>query len=414
MSVHYRPGDYLHFGAMFWRSRRRHRVWGAQFEAAVRDGSFRLPSPAVVQLIPTEACNLRCPFCNQWGENGYFLDGTRRARHADAPALVELVKGLSPPASLVNIHGGEPFAYREIDALLGALAERPFDVLITTNGTLMKEHLEQVARIRNLALILSVDGDEESHDRVRGRGRFRQTREGMEALFALRREMRMPLPLVIMSIVVCEWTTDVIEKAYEVAREFGAFVLNYNLRYFMPEGAGLAYEKYLREHLGVERSSGAWRGWIAPKHEGHDYREAAGRLDRLLRRKRFRLLPPYAVAGPDHLRGRDFEAWFTDYSNTFGNESCFMPFYWARVHANGDLTYCPGHPDVVAGNVFRDGLMGAFNSEASVKFRRHILNHRMPICNRCCGLYMTNPARPFEQKARRNLGLPKTVTTHWP
>ena len=90
-----------------------------------------------------------------------------------------------------------------------------------------------------------------------------------------------------------------------------------------------------------------------------------------------------------------------------------MPFYWARIHANGDLIFCPGHPDVIAGNVFRDGFMESFNSEMAVKFRKHILRNRLPICNRCCGLYMTNPARPFEQKARRRLGLPKDVAVHY-
>jgi MoaA/NifB/PqqE/SkfB family radical SAM enzyme len=216
-----------------------------------------------------------------------------------------------------------------------------------------------------------------------------------------------------MSAVVSEWTSDVIEKAFTTARELGVLIVNYNLRYFMPEGAGLAYEKHLQEEFGV-KSSGAWRGWIAPSHEQHDYRETAARLRRLLQRKRLRLQPPYVVSGPSHLRGKDFDDWFSDYLNTFGNESCFMPFYWARIHANGDLIFCPGHPDVIAGNVFRDGFMESFNSEMAVKFRKYILTNRLPICNRCCGLYMTNPARKFEQKARRSLGLPKNVTVHYP
>ncbi|MFN2515530.1 MAG: SPASM domain-containing protein [Pyrinomonadaceae bacterium] len=227
------------------------------------------------------------------------------------------------------------------------------------------------------------------------------------------RKLKMPLPLVVMSSVVCEWTTDVIEKSYDIARDLGAFILNFNLRYFMPEAAGVAYEKHLQEEFGL-KSSGAWRGWVIPGHDKQDYRETADRVRRMLRRKRFRLLPPYVVSGPSKLRGKDFDNWFTDYLNTFGNESCFMPFYWARIHANGDLIFCPGHPDVIAGNGFRDGFMESFNSEMAVKFRKHILRNRLPICNRCCGLYMTNPARPFEQKARRNLGLSKQVATHWP
>ena len=117
---------------------------------------------------------------------------------------------------------------------------------------------------------------------------------------------------------------------------------------------------------------------------------------------------PFVFTTPSQLRGSDYQTYFTDYLNTFGNESCFMPFYWARIHANGELIFCPGHPDIIAGNVFRDGFMESFNSDVAIKFRKHMLTNRLPICNRCCGLYMTNPARPFEQKARKRLGSTKT------
>jgi MoaA/NifB/PqqE/SkfB family radical SAM enzyme len=233
----------------------------------------------------------------------------------------------------------------------------------------------------------------------------------MAELFELRRRKGMPPPFVVMSIVVCEWTTDVLEKAYDVAREFKAFAINYNFRWFLTEKVGLVYEKHLAKEFGL-KSSGAWRGWVSADHEKHDYGNVAQALQRVLRRKRYRLSPPFVVTTPSQLRGQDYETYFTDYLNTFGNESCFMPFYWARVHANGDLIFCPGHPDIIAGNVFRDGFLESFNSEMSVKFRKHMIGNRLPICNRCCGLYMTNPARPFEQRARRHLGLPKEVNTH--
>ena len=413
MKHNYTPRDYLHFAHFYWRGRRRLQRWSKDFEVAVRDGSFKLRAAAVVQLIPTEACNLRCPFCNQWGTNGYFLAGSRKVESLDQHAITSLIEKLSPHDSMINVHGGEPFAYKQIDSLLETLAARDFDVLITTNGTLMQSHLAAVARIRNLAFILSIDGDEATHDGVRGPGTFKRITENLECLFDLRRELGLPLPLVIMSTVVCESTTDVIDRAYKTAKELGVFMLNFNLRYFMPESAGVAYEKHLQDELGVT-SSGAWRGWVSPAHEHNDYSEAVGRLRSLLARTRLKVLPPYVVTGPSHLRGKDFERWFSDYLDTFGNESCFMPFYWARIHANGDLIFCPGHPDVIAGNVFRDGFMESFNSEMAVKFRKYILTNRLPICNRCCGLYMTNPARKFEQRARRKLNLGKKVVVHYP
>jgi MoaA/NifB/PqqE/SkfB family radical SAM enzyme len=148
MKHHYTPRDYLHFARFYWRGRRRLQQWSKDFEAAVRDGTFKLPNAAVVQLMPTEACNLRCAFCNQWGDAGYFLAGSRKVESIDEAAITALIRKLSPRYSMVNVHGGEPFAYKQIDALLTALAERDFDVLITTNGTLMKSHLPAVARIR--------------------------------------------------------------------------------------------------------------------------------------------------------------------------------------------------------------------------------------------------------------------------
>ncbi|UCE21740.1 MAG: SPASM domain-containing protein, partial [Candidatus Aminicenantes bacterium] len=106
--------------------------------------------------------------------------------------------------------------------------------------------------------------------------------------------------------------------------------------------------------------------------------------------------------------------YFFNNNEVFGHDSCFMPFYWARILSNGDLIYCPGHPDIIAGNVFKDGFDSVFNSRISVQFRKHILHNRFPICNRCCGLYMTWLGRPHEQRVRRKLGIDKEVTTHFP
>src|SRR5678815_4118730 len=234
----YRVTDYLHFARMYGRNRRRQRVWGKLYEEAVRSQSFKLPVATVVQLIPTEACNLRCPFCNQWGENGYFFDGVRRVEHMDKEGLTALMRGLTPRASLISVHGGEPFVYKHIDTLLELLREQQFDVIFSTNGTLLKSHLDGLASIRNMIFLLSIDGDEKAHDKVRGKGTFKQARESMAELFELRRQLRLPLPAVIMSTVVCEWTTGVLEKVYDVARDFDALAINYNFRWFLTEEIG--------------------------------------------------------------------------------------------------------------------------------------------------------------------------------
>ena len=176
----------------------------------------------------------------------------------------------------------------------------------------------------------ATSGDEQAHDKVRGKGTFKAARESMAELFELRRRLNQPLPAVIMSTVVCEWTTEVLEIVYDVARDFNALAINYNFRWFLTEDVGQAYERHLQSEFGV-KSSGAWRGWLSNNHEKHDYGNVAAALSRVLQNRR-RFSPPFVVTTPSQLRGSDYQTYFTDYLNTFGNESCFMPFYWARVH----------------------------------------------------------------------------------
>ena len=122
----YTARDYLHFARFYWRGRRRQQRWSAMFEASVRDESFKLPSAAVVQFIPTEACNLRCPFCNQWGDAGYFRSGARKVESMNSDSITSLIEKLSPHDSMINVHGGEPFAYKHIDSLLERVGRARF------------------------------------------------------------------------------------------------------------------------------------------------------------------------------------------------------------------------------------------------------------------------------------------------
>src|SRR5262249_39460322 len=120
--ISYAPNDYLHFGRMLWRHRTRQKIWQREFETAVRSGSFQLRFPSAVTIIPPETCNLRCPMCNQWGEEGYYLRGARKAEHMEAAGASRLLEDLDPGQTMLSIHGGEPFAYKHIDALLERIA----------------------------------------------------------------------------------------------------------------------------------------------------------------------------------------------------------------------------------------------------------------------------------------------------
>jgi hypothetical protein len=80
----------------------------------------------------------------QWGEEGYFLQGAREAQHGGGWAL----PARSRPRSFDDASQHPRRAQRLPPHAFGLAGERAFDVLITTNGTLMDKHLEPLARVR--------------------------------------------------------------------------------------------------------------------------------------------------------------------------------------------------------------------------------------------------------------------------
>lgn len=93
---------------------------------------LRARAPRVVMFGLTNACNLRCGFCSR--------DARAESRWDEASAF-ELLAGLARSGVLeVALGGGEPLAFRGLDALLARLrAETPLAVHLTTNGVLLDD-----------------------------------------------------------------------------------------------------------------------------------------------------------------------------------------------------------------------------------------------------------------------------------
>ncbi len=138
-------------------------------------GDARGPVDAVVAL--SYRCNLRCRTCDL---------GDR----ADAGTLTpEVLAKLPASLRYVNVTGGEPFLGDDVAACVRAVARAAprAEITISTNG-MLAERAEAVVRellpdVPGLRVAVSVDGAEETHDRVRrAPGSFRKARETMDRL----------------------------------------------------------------------------------------------------------------------------------------------------------------------------------------------------------------------------------------
>jgi Fe-coproporphyrin III synthase len=124
-------------------------------------GSLR---PRLLTYTVTFRCNAKCIMCDSWKMNG---DGDM--------TLDEIAKVFRQIGKLdaVRLTGGEPFVRTDLPAILDLAVRhlRPLGVHITTNGFLT-DRIVRLCEDRNrripLQLLVSLDGVEEAHNRIRG------------------------------------------------------------------------------------------------------------------------------------------------------------------------------------------------------------------------------------------------------
>ncbi len=122
--------------------------------------------PFIMILSPTYHCNLRCKGCYTLGY------GTR-------PELpYEVVDRILNECEMLGIYfitvlGGEPLVYPHLFKMIEAHPNLFFQVY--TNGTLMtKEKARRFAELGNVAVVISIEGDEKETDSWRGKGVYKK------------------------------------------------------------------------------------------------------------------------------------------------------------------------------------------------------------------------------------------------
>lgn len=136
-----------------------------------------------VQWHLTERCNLRCTHCYQTGK------GSDEMPLGDIKAAIgemeEMLKAWSDAYGIdfstsFNVTGGEPFLHRDIFEILEELRRRHFDVYLLSNGTLInKEKARLLSWLGVKGVQVSIEGPEEIHESIRGKGSFASSLRGV-------------------------------------------------------------------------------------------------------------------------------------------------------------------------------------------------------------------------------------------
>jgi hopanoid biosynthesis associated radical SAM protein HpnH len=131
--------------------------------------------PFVLMLEPTHRCNLSCAGCDR-----IRLDSKERSPDLTLSECLEAVVESNAP--VVTVTGGEPLLYGNLEELISGLIRMKRYIYLCTNGLLTGSFIDSYSPHSRLTLNFHLDGMEETHDRMSGRGgSFKAALESLKA-----------------------------------------------------------------------------------------------------------------------------------------------------------------------------------------------------------------------------------------
>jgi radical SAM protein with 4Fe4S-binding SPASM domain len=135
------------------------------------------PRPPTLRFLLvhiTDRCNLKCRHCFLGKPQGGSLEIEEILRLAGEFTALQGMRFI--------VSGGEPLLHPRFRELNEAIGDYPFRAILLTNGTLIDGETARALRFHEVQI--SIDGLEESHDLIRGRGSYRRALNALELLAA--------------------------------------------------------------------------------------------------------------------------------------------------------------------------------------------------------------------------------------
>ena len=131
-----------------------------------------------VEFQITSHCNLSCKYCVPISK---YIDknGSSAGKILTFEQISETFSKLSRlNVERVNLSGGEPLLRNDIDKILKSAFGNKFKLTVTTNGIFVPRYIDILTRVNSL--IISCDGQEHTHDFLRGKGTFKEVIKALD------------------------------------------------------------------------------------------------------------------------------------------------------------------------------------------------------------------------------------------
>lgn len=360
------------------------RAFWAQKKSMLVDRAFRDGRTGELGLMYfrlTPLCNLRCVMCGQRGDKG-VLKGAFAAGEAKDIVPLEtykrLVDEVRPKRPVVYLWGGEPFLYPDLFPLVDYMMDSGLTVSVNTNGTFLEAKAEEIVRRKWHALFVSLDGFEETNDRIRGEGSYGRVIRGFEAINREKERQGSHYPYMGVVTTVNNLNYKDLYRLAEAAKGFKLAWHIFNLGTYTNPEIVERQRAFMKERLDTDIA--CLPAYDTGYNQDIDGRELHAILSRIHAMPTDHPIITVPALEPDKI---DI---YYGKLETPVRDTCSVPWSQANVDYNGNVHFCADYNDYVLGNIKEKPLFEILDGERARRFRRELKASPggvFPGCVRC-------------------------------
>jgi MoaA/NifB/PqqE/SkfB family radical SAM enzyme len=317
----------------------------------------RITALPIVILMPHSACNCRCVMCDIWKGN----HNLKQLNEKDIQGLLTSLKKFGTRQVLMS--GGEALLNPKFFRFCEMLNKEKIKVSLLSTGLTLKKNAALLVGYVN-DIIVSLDGDEETHDRIRNiPGAFKKMREGIEAIKRLNPDLKLTGRTVIHQLNFRKWPSII-----AAAKEIGLQQIS-----FLP--ADVSSQAFNRELVWDEKRQ---HEILLSKNDLHDLENI---IENLLITNSIDFENKFIAESPEKIRKiyRYYAAFYG--LNDFPFKRCNAPWVSTVIEADGNVRPCFFHQSY--GNIRQQSLDKILNSDKAIAFRKNLDMDKNEVCKKC-------------------------------
>lgn len=319
--------------------------------------THKISALPIVILMPHSACNCRCVMCDIWKGN----HNLKQLTEEDIQGLMGTLKKLGTQQVLMS--GGEALLNSNFFRFCEILKKENIKLSLLSTGLTLKKNAEALVQWVD-EIIVSLDGDEETHDRIRNiPGAYNKMAEGISAIKMLKSDLKITCRTVIHRLNYAVWP-----KIIDSAKQLGLDQVS-----FLP--ADVSSHAFNREQLWDE----------GRQHEvlltEDDLDQMNAVIDSLFVSHKNDFINKFIAESREKIRNIYFYYGAFYGRNEFPYKKCNAPWVSTVVEADGTVRPCFFHEPY--GNIKTSTLDEIINSRDAIEFRKNLDIAKNETCVKC-------------------------------